>query len=80
MKSTEAGLFTIVTGAERSDFGVADGSHKNVDMRTEEKWVDANLMELELINIPEQTVLGSHGYLKPVGTACSGTQSILCHM
>lgn len=45
-KHTGSGFFIIVTGAETSDFRVAAGSHKNVEMPIDERPLISNLMEL----------------------------------
>lgn len=46
------GFLIILTGTEPLDLWVADDSHKNVDMPSEENPVIAYLMKLKLITIP----------------------------
>lgn len=80
-KNTGPGFFFInVTGAEPSYLWVSDGSQQSFEKITEEKRVNASLMEIQLVTMRAQSIFVGHGYLKHATTVWSGTQSILYHM
>lgn len=59
---------------------VGDGSYKNLDMRTEEKGLVPDFIELILITRHPQSFFVGHRYMQRAGTAWSGTPSTFHQM